>query len=76
MSTTISKESAEKFLEYTSGGILEIKVNKGTKSIFIGEDTMSYIPEMEVLFGNGKKLYIEKIEIINKEQTKIIAQMK
>lgn len=67
------KKKAEEFLDYMEGGIIEIKVDKGKKGVYIGEDAMSYKQEDEVLFGNGEVLYIEKVD---KKNNKVIAKMK
>jgi hypothetical protein len=71
LSTTTSKEELEYFIEGPYNAILEIEADKGTPSIYIGEQTMSELEANEVLFGTNKRLQVLSVEDSN-EYTKTV----
>lgn len=57
-STSISKFIADDFSEYYKGTTIQIKVNKGTKALFIGPHSSSSFNEEELLFARGASIRI------------------
>ena len=59
-STSIFKNDALDFSE-RKGTVIKLKVNSGTKALYIGENTSSYRNEHELLIERGKSIKIIKI---------------
>jgi hypothetical protein len=47
---------------YNAGSLIKIKVNKGTKALYIGDKTSFSKNEYELLFGKGHSVKIDKIQ--------------
>lgn len=69
-STSVNKDQAKAFsddiIEYSDDGskgvLLEIKIPKGSKALYIGENTDYDVNEYELLLSNKTKYKIEKID--------------